>query len=104
MQSDEYLRMSNNPTPWTQRMSPNVVGRGMVRNVYTQIYPDGGDEPDTLGRGMAPALQIGRMDVPANLEAKYNEYYDTVRTPGICKYPAACSSVATMPWRAAPST
>ena len=82
LQTDEYLRMSNNPTPWTQRMSPNMVGRGMVRNVYTQIYPEGGDDPDTLGRGMAPALQIGRMDVPANIEAKYNEYYDTVRTPG----------------------
>ena len=87
LQSDEYLRMSSNPTPWTQRMSPNVVGRGFVRNVYTQIYPGGGDDPDTLGRGMAPALQIGRMDVPANLEAKYNDYYDTVRTPGNLQIP-----------------
>ena len=87
LQSDEYLRMSNNPTPWTQRMSPNVVGRDMVRNVYAQIYPEGGDAPDTLGRGMAPALQIGRMEVPAELEAKYNDYYDNVRTPGNLQIP-----------------
>ena len=80
LQTDEYLRMSRNPTEWTKRMSPNVVGRGTVRLVCTQIYPEEND-PHTLGRGMAPALQIGRMDVPADIEAKYNEYYDTVRTP-----------------------
>ena len=73
LQSDEYRRQSQNPTPWTDR--------SMVRNVYTQIYPDHSD-PDTRGRGMAPALQIGRMDVPPELEAKYNDYYDSVRTPG----------------------
>ena len=58
--------MSQNPTEWTQRMSPNVVGRGTVRLACTQIYPEESD-PHTLGRGMAPALQIGRMDVPADI-------------------------------------
>ena len=80
LHTEEYMRMSNNPTEWTKRMSPNIVGRGTVRNVYTQIYPAESD-PHALGRGMAPALQIGRMDVPQEVEAKYNEYYDTVRTP-----------------------
>ena len=35
LQTDEYLRMSQNPTEWTKRMSPNVVGRGTVRLVCT---------------------------------------------------------------------
>ena len=78
--------MSENPTDWTRRMSPNVVGRGTQRLVCTQIYPSESD-PNTLGRGMAPALQIGRMDVPADIEAKYNEYYDDVRTPANLKIP-----------------
>ena len=86
LQTDEYLRMSRNPTPWTRRMSPGVVGRDTVRNVYTQIYPAASD-PNTLGRGMAPALQIGRMAVPPELEDKYNEYYDTVRTPANLQIP-----------------
>ncbi len=86
LHTDEYLRMSRNSTKWTKRMSPNIVGRGTVRNVYTQIYPAESD-PHTLGRGMAPALQIGRMDVPQELEAKYNEYYDTVRTPANLEIP-----------------
>ena len=41
----------------------------------------------TVGRGMAPALQIGRMDVPPEIEAKYNEYYDRVRTPANLEIP-----------------
>ena len=57
LQSDEYLKMSNNPTPWTQRMSPNAVGRGMVRNVYTQIYPERWRRPryPRTGHGSGPA-------------------------------------------------
>ena len=86
LHTEEYMHMSNNPTEWTKRMSPNIVGRGTVRNVYTQIYPAESD-PHTLGRGMAPALQIGRMDVPQEVEAKYNEYYDTVRTPANLEIP-----------------
>ena len=86
LHTEEYLHMSRNPTEWSKRMSPNIVGRGTVRNVYTQIYPVESD-PHTLGRGMAPALQIGRMDVPQEVEAKYNEYYDTVRTPANLEIP-----------------
>ncbi len=86
LQSDEYLRQRDNPTEWSRRVSPLMAAGGMVRNVYTQIYPSEGD-PDTQGRGMAPALQIGRMDVPPELEAGYNEYYDTVRTPANLKLP-----------------
>ena len=49
-------------------------------NVYSQMSPAESD-PDTMGRGMAPALQIGRMEVPTDIEAKYNDYYDNQRTP-----------------------
>ncbi|MDP7588694.1 MAG: hypothetical protein QGI76_12180 [Dehalococcoidia bacterium] len=80
MQTPEYQHMSQNPTDWTKRISPTVIGRGTVRNIYTQISPEESD-PDTMGRGMAPALQIGRMEVPSDIEAKYNDYYDNQRTP-----------------------
>ena len=81
LQSDEYLRQRANQTGWSKRVSPLLPAGGMVRNVYTQIYPAESD-PHRLGRGMAPALQIGRMDVPPEIEDKYNYYYDNVRTPG----------------------
>ncbi len=79
VKTPEYLELRRNPTEWTRRISPSHQGRNYVRNVYTQIYPQEND-PAVLGRGMAPALQIGRMIVPPEIEDKYNEYYDTVRT------------------------
>ena len=85
LQSDEYLYQRANPTDWSKRVSPLMPGGEMVRHVYTQIYPAESD-PHTLGRGMGPALQIGRMDVPPEIEDKYN-YYDNVRTPGNLKIP-----------------
>jgi hypothetical protein len=80
METPEYLRMSQNPTDWTKRIGPSGVGRGVVRNICSQISPAESD-PDTMGRGMAPALQVGRMIVPEEIEEKYNDYYDNQRTP-----------------------
>ena len=67
LQTSEYLNMRKNPSDWTKRISLSTNGRSYVRNVYTQIYPDTRDE-NTLGRGMAPALQVGRMEVPEDIE------------------------------------
>ena len=86
LQSPEYLAFRQNPSEGTRSAGPSAVGRNYVRNVYTQIYPQELD-PHSLGRVMAPALQIGRMDVPLEIEARYNEYYDTVRTPGNLEVP-----------------
>ena len=80
METTEYLHMSQNPTDWTKRIGPSGVGRGVVRNICTQISPAKAD-PDNMGRGMAPALQVGRMIVPEEIEEKYNDYYDNQRTP-----------------------
>ena len=86
LQTPEYLQFRNEPSEWTKKMSLSVNGRSYVRNVCSQIYPQEID-PATTGRGMAPALQVGRMDVPVDIEAKYNEYYDTVRTPANLEVP-----------------
>ena len=86
LQSEEYLNFRKKPSPWTQRIALSTKGRNYVRLVCSQIYPKEND-PHTLGRGMAPAIQLGRMDVPVDIEDKYNEYYDTVRTPGNLKVP-----------------
>ena len=86
LKSDEYLNFRKNPSQWTQRISISTKGRNYSRIVCTQIYPNENDS-HVLGRGMAPAIQVGRMEVPAAIEAKYNEYYDTVRTPGNLEVP-----------------
>ena len=63
---------TNRPrTPWGQKVSPSVIGKNLTRIVGEQIYPDGIEMPD---RGMAPVLQIGRMSVPAEVDAEWNAW------------------------------
>src|SRR3954453_20296013 len=56
-------------SPWGQKVSPTVIGTNLTRVVGEQIYPDGIEMPE---RGMAPVLQIGRMSVPAKVDAEWN--------------------------------
>ena len=86
VQSEDYLNFHRNPSEWTQRISLSTKGRNYARIVCAQVYPKESDS-HVLGRGMAPAIQVGRMEVPPAIEAKYNEYYDTVRTPANLELP-----------------
>lgn len=71
-------------TPWGARVSPSVIGKNMARIVGQQIFPAGAE---MLDRGMAPALQIGRMSVPASADAEWNTWYNGEYIPGYRKVP-----------------
>ena len=72
--------LANRPrSDWDRRMSPRVIGKNFTRIVGEQIYPDAVEQPD---RGMAPALQIGRMSIPASLEAEWTAWYNGEYIPG----------------------
>src|SRR5712692_1554502 len=71
-------------TPWGQKVSPSVIGKNLTRIVGEQIYPDGMEMPE---RGMAPVLQIGRMSVPAEVDAEWNAWYSGEYVPGYRKVP-----------------
>jgi hypothetical protein len=76
---------TNRPrTPWGERVSPSVIGTNLTRIVGEQIYPNGIEMPE---RGMAPVLQIGRMSVPAAVEAEWNTWYNNEYIPGYRKVP-----------------
>jgi hypothetical protein len=60
-------------TPWGRRVTPSVLGKNLTRVVGEQIFPDDLERAD---RGMAPALQIGRMSVPSSDEAEWNAWYN----------------------------
>lgn len=80
MQTPEF---KNRPrTPWGQRVSPTAIGKNRTRIVGQQIFP-GGLEPSD--RGMAPALQIGRMSVPESVDAEWNAWYNGEYIPGYRK-------------------
>lgn len=75
--------------PWDKRMSPRVVGKNFTRILGEQIFPSG---PIDTGRGLAPALQIGRMSVPEGVDADWNAWYNEEYIPGYLKVPGVISS------------
>ena len=86
LESAAYKRVSENPTPWTKRSGPGTIAAGYIRNVYTMIHPQ--TLPSTVEQsGMAPSLQIGRMDVPAAIDADFNSWYNTIYVPNYEKVP-----------------
>ena len=85
-QSDEYLAVRDNPTEWTKRMTPGEVGTVYIRNVYEMIHPT--ELTDQIANSpMAPALQIGRMDIPSESENDWNDWYNSGYVPNYEKVP-----------------
>lgn len=86
LQSEAYKRVSANPTEWTKRSGPATIATTFIRNVYTMIHPRTLPH-DVAQSGMAPALQMGRMDVPAEVDAAFNDWYNTIYVPNYEKVP-----------------
>jgi hypothetical protein len=86
LESAAYQRVQAHPTAWTKRCSPGVIGTTYIRNVYTMIHPK--TLPSAAARSaMAPALQIGRMDVAPEIDAEFNTWYNTIYVPNYEKVP-----------------
>ena len=86
LESAAYKRVQANPSDWTKRCSPEVIGTTFIRNVYTMIHPKA--LPASVAQSkMAPALQIGRMDVPPEVDAEFNDWYNTIYVPNYEKVP-----------------
>jgi hypothetical protein len=85
LDSEAYKRVQAHPTEWTRRCGPGVIGTTYIRNVYTMIHPKAWTE----GRPseMAPALQIGRMEVPPEIDEEFNTWYNTIYVPNYEKVP-----------------
>jgi len=86
LESPAYKRVQANPSEWTKRCSPEAIGTTYIRNVYTMIHPKA-VTPEISQSGMAPALQIGRMDVPPEVDAEFNDWYNTIYVPNYEKVP-----------------
>jgi hypothetical protein len=84
LKTAEFQKWRANPSPWSRRISPSVIGKNLSRTVGQQIFPANPEGPD---RGMAPALQIGRMSVSENMDREWNEWYNGEYIPGYRKVP-----------------
>jgi hypothetical protein len=86
LDSAAYQRVQAQPTEWTKRAGPGTVATTFIRNVYAMIHP-ATPSPQLLRSPMAPALQIGRMDVPSEVDAEWNAWYNTIYVPNYEKVP-----------------
>ena len=86
LESPAYKTVLANPTEWTRRSGPQAIATSFIRNVYTMIHPTA-LTAEGAASGMAPALQIGRMDVPAEIDAEFNTWYNTIYVPNYEKVP-----------------
>jgi len=86
MESEAYKKVSNNPTPWTKKTGPQAVATTFIRNVYSMIHPKA-VTPAIAQAPPAPALQLGRMGVPAEVDREWNEWYSTIYVPNYEKVP-----------------
>lgn len=84
--SDVWKHAVDNPTEWSKRMSPFVIGTKFTLNVYKLIYPYD-VSAETAQSAMAPVLLIGRHSVPPDLEPQFNHTYDAERLPAAYAVP-----------------
>ena len=84
--SDAWQYWINNPTEWSKRMSPAVIGDTYIRNIYRLIFPEQLSK-ETIEADLPPVMLVGRMSVPPELEARFNDAYNTERLPLCSKIP-----------------
>ena len=80
LESQAYKRVKDHPTEWTKRCGPGAIGTTYIRNVYTMIHPTA-VTPGLSQSDMAPALQMGRMDVSPEVDPEFNTWYNTIYVP-----------------------
>lgn len=73
----EYGEHLLRPTEWSQRVNLGERATRVIQNNYRLIHP-ADVSPELAQRDMAPVLQVGRMSIPEDQEAQWNEFYNNV--------------------------
>ena len=71
---------------WSETMGPTLIGTNFFNPLYEMIHPDSVSS-EIENSGMAPALQIGRMNIPAERTDEWNEWYNSIFVPNFEKVP-----------------
>jgi hypothetical protein len=80
LQSDPYLKVLSNSTPWTQRVRPHF--QNFVRNEYELMLT-----PGTIPEKASPYVLLVRMGIPQEHEAEFNDWYNTDHVPALTSVP-----------------
>ena len=76
----DYKVHLDHPTEWSKRVDLHGIATRMVLNNYRQIFPLEVSR-EVAQSDMAPVLQIGRMSIPPEQDAEFNEFYNTIYAP-----------------------
>ena len=71
---------------WSETMGPTLIGLNFFNPLYEMIYPYELTE-EVANSDMAPALHVGRMNIPAERAVEWNGWYDSVFVPNFEKVP-----------------
>ena len=71
---------------WSETMGPSLIGLNFFNPLYEMIYPDSVSS-EMAASGMAPALQVGRMNIPPERDAEWNQWYNSIFVPNFEKVP-----------------
>ena len=83
----ETAAFMNRPrSEWANRASGPAIATTLISNVYAMIHP-AELTPEIAASGMAPALQIGRMDCAPENAAEWNQWYSAIYVPNYEKVP-----------------
>jgi hypothetical protein len=97
LRSAAYLdTVKYQPSAQQQKTGTSRIGRNFLRNAYRQIFPVH-THPIEQTTGMAPVLQMGRIDVPSAVEEEFNDWYNTVYIPGYLTVPGCSTRGAMLP-------
>jgi len=80
LQSDTYLQVLNNATPWTQRVRPHF--QNFVRHEYELLLSLG-----TIPEKASPYVLLVRLGISPEHEAEFNDWYNTDHLPALTSVP-----------------
>ena len=80
LRSEAYRKVSDNPTPWTQRLRPHF--QNFVRNEYVLLLSLG-----TSPAQASPYVLTVRLGIGAEHEEEFNDWYNTDHLPALASVP-----------------
>jgi hypothetical protein len=80
LQSESYLKVLNNSTPWTQRVRPHF--QNFVRNEYELLLTLG-----TIPAQAAPYVLLVRLETDPEHDAEFNDWYNSDHLPALTSVP-----------------
>lgn len=80
LQSEAYLKVLSNSTPWTQRVRPHF--QNFLRNEYEWLLSLGTGSGQT-----SPYVLTVRLGIEPEHEAEFNDWYNTDHLPALASVP-----------------